>query len=178
MNKLFAMKEFIEIIPNISRFGFNTIWATGFISYSRTIYLILFLISWSMRMFIVIISHNDVGKLLLILSCANRKFDNLMLSANFQISHLLCKGLTDGLVWWLCIGAEVELDNITEIWLWYSYVNMSQWIKALFSGGSGGGISRLQEVEVLGQKHFSEKCIKYLWVSIFRLDYPPPPPPQ
>ena len=34
MNKLFAMKEVIEIIPNISRFVFNTIWATGFSSYS------------------------------------------------------------------------------------------------------------------------------------------------
>ena len=46
----------------------------------------------------LILSHNDVGKLLLILSCANRKFDNLMLSANFKISHLLYKGLTDDLV--------------------------------------------------------------------------------
>ena len=35
---------------------------------------------------------------LLIISSANRKFDNLMLSANFKISHLLCKGLTDDLV--------------------------------------------------------------------------------
>ena len=139
MDKLFAMKEFIEIIPNISRFGFNTIWATGFSSYSRNIYLICFLISWSMGMFIVILSQNDVDKLLLI-PCANRKFDNLMLSANFKISHLLYKGLTDGLVWWLCIGAEVEQDNSTEIWLWYSYVKMSQWLKPLFSGGSGGGI--------------------------------------
>ena len=51
-----------------------------------------------MGMFIVILSQNDVGKLLLILSCANRKFDNLMLSANIKISHLLYKGLTDGLV--------------------------------------------------------------------------------
>ena len=34
-------------------------------------------------MFIVILSQNDVGK---ILSCTNRKFDNLMLSANFKIS--------------------------------------------------------------------------------------------
>ena len=160
MNTMFAMKKFIEIIPNISRFGFNTIWATGFSSYITNIYLICFLISWSMGMFIV--SQNDVGILLLILSCANRKFDHLMLSANFKISHLLYKGLTDGLVWWLCIGAEVELDNITEMWLWYSYVKMSQWPKPLFSGGSGGGIPRLQEVEVLGQKHFSEKCIKYL----------------
>ena len=49
-----------------------------------------------MGMFIVILSQNDVGKLLLILSCANRKFDNLMLSANFKILHLLYKGLTDG----------------------------------------------------------------------------------
>ena len=49
-----------------------------------------------MGMFIVILLQNDVGKLLLILSCANRKFDNLMLSANFKISHLLYKGLTDG----------------------------------------------------------------------------------
>ena len=155
MNKLFAMKEVIEIIPNISRFVFNTIWATGFSSYSRNIYLICFLISWSMGMF-VILSQNDVGKLLLILLCANRKFDNLMLSANSKISHLLYKGLTDGLVWWLCIGAEVDLDNSTEIWLWYSYVKMPQWLKPL------GGIPRLQEVEVLGQKHFSEKCIKYL----------------
>ena len=48
-----------------------------------------------MGMFIVILSQNDVGKLLLILSCANRKFDNLMLSANFKILHLL-QGLTDG----------------------------------------------------------------------------------
>ena len=123
-------------------------------------------------MFIVILSQNDVGKLLLMLSCANRKFDNLMSSANFKISHLLYKGLTDGLVWWLCIGAEVELDNSTEIWLWYSFVKMSQWLKPLFSGRYGGGIPRLQEVEVLGQKHFSEKCIKYQWVSIFRLDHP------
>ena len=95
MNKMFAMKEFIEIIPNISRFGFNTIWATGYRSYTP-------------------------------------------LSANFKISYLLYKGLTDGLVWWFCIGAEVELDNITEIWLWYSYVKMSQWLKPLFSGRSGG----------------------------------------
>ena len=73
-------------------------------------------------------------------------------------------GLTD-LVWWLCIGAEVELDNSTEIW----NVKMSQWLK---SRGSGGGIPRIQEVEVLGQKHISEKCIKYLWISIFRLDHP------
>ena len=51
-----------------------------------------------MEMFIVILSQNDVGKLLLILSCRNRKFDNLMLSANFKISHLLYKGLTIGLV--------------------------------------------------------------------------------
>ena len=36
--------------------------------------------------------------LLLILSCANRKIDNLMLSANCKISHLVYKGLTDGLV--------------------------------------------------------------------------------
>ena len=49
-----------------------------------------------MGMFIVILSQNVVGKLLLILSCANRKFDNLMLSANSKISHLLYKGLTDG----------------------------------------------------------------------------------
>ena len=28
---------------------------------------------------------------------------------------------------WLCNAAEVELDNSTEIWLWYSYVKMSQW---------------------------------------------------
>ena len=28
--------------------------------------------------------------------CANRKFDDLMLSANFKILHLLYKGLTDG----------------------------------------------------------------------------------
>ena len=42
----------------------------------------------------------------------------------------------------------------------------------LFTGGTAGGIPRLQEVEVLGQKHFFEKCIKYLWVSIFRLDRP------
>ena len=49
-------------------------------------------------MFIVILSQYDVGKLLLIPPCANRKFDNLMLSANFKISHLLYKGLTDGLV--------------------------------------------------------------------------------
>ena len=49
-----------------------------------------------MGMFVVILSQNDVGKLLLILSCANRKFDNLMLSANFKILHLLYKGLTDG----------------------------------------------------------------------------------
>ena len=42
------------------------------------------------------LSQNDVGKLLLILSCANRKFDNLMLSANFKILDLLYKGLTDG----------------------------------------------------------------------------------
>ena len=76
-----------------------------------------------MGMFVVILSQNDVGKLLLILSCANRKFDNLMLSANFKIKHLLYKGLTDG---------------------------------------PGVGIPRIQEVEVLGQKHFSEKCIKYL----------------
>ena len=158
MNKLFAMKGFIEIIPNISRFGFNTIWATGFSSYSRNIYLICFLISWSMRMFIVILSQNDVGKLLLILSCANRKCDNLMLSGNFKISHLLHKGLTDDLVWRLCIGAEVVLNNSTKIWLWYSYVKMSQWLKPLFSGGSGGGIPRLQEVDVLGQNIF----LKYL----------------
>ena len=52
-----------------------------------------------MGMFIVILSQNDVGKLLLILSCANRKFDNLMLSANFKILHLLYKGLTDGPGW-------------------------------------------------------------------------------
>ena len=51
-----------------------------------------------MGMFIVILSQNDIGKLLLILSCANRKFDNLMLSVNSKISHLLYKGLTDGLV--------------------------------------------------------------------------------
>ena len=51
-----------------------------------------------MGMFIVILSQNDVGKLLVVLSCANRKFDNLMLSANFKISRLLYKGLTDGLV--------------------------------------------------------------------------------
>ena len=51
-----------------------------------------------MGMFIVILSQNDVGKLVLILSCANRKFDNLMLSANFKISQLLYKGLTNGLV--------------------------------------------------------------------------------
>ena len=50
----------------------------------------------SMGMFVVILSQNDVGKLLLILSCANRKFDNLMLSANFIILHLLYKELTDG----------------------------------------------------------------------------------
>ena len=25
-----------------------------------------------------------------------------------------------------CIGAEGELDNITEIWLWHSYVKMSK----------------------------------------------------
>ena len=68
-----------------------------------------------MGMFVVILSQNDVGKLLLILSCANGKFNNLMLSANFKISHLLYKGLTDGLVWLICIGAEVELDNNTEI---------------------------------------------------------------
>ena len=51
-----------------------------------------------MGIFIVILSQNDVGKLLLILSCANRKFENLMLSANFKNSHLLYKGLTDGLI--------------------------------------------------------------------------------
>ena len=130
------MKEFIEIIPNISRFGFNTIWATGFCSYSRNIYLICFLISevWGC------LSQNDVGKLLLILSCANRKFDNLMLSANFKISHLLYKGLIDGLVWRLCIGAEVELDNIIEIWLWYSYVKMLQWLKPMFSAMFSPGV--------------------------------------
>ena len=49
-----------------------------------------------MGMFVVILSQNDVGKLFLMLSCANRKFDNLMLSANFKIIHLLYKGLTDG----------------------------------------------------------------------------------
>ena len=49
-----------------------------------------------MGMFVVILSQNDVRKLLLMLSCANRKFDNLMLSANFKILHLLYKGLTDG----------------------------------------------------------------------------------
>ena len=74
-----------------------------------------------MGVFVVILLQNDVGKLRLMLSCANRKFDNLMLSANFKILHLLYKGLTDGL------GVESP---------------------------------RLQEVEVLGQKHFSEKCIK------------------
>ena len=31
-----------------------------------------------MGMFVVILSQNDVGKLLLMLSCANRKFDNLI----------------------------------------------------------------------------------------------------
>ena len=50
----------------------------------------------SMGVFVVILLQNDVGKLLLMLSCANRKFDNLMLSANFKILHLLYKGLTDG----------------------------------------------------------------------------------
>ena len=43
-----------------------------------------------------------------------------------------------GASWWLCIGAEVELDNSTEIWIWYSYVKISQWLKPLFSDGSGG----------------------------------------
>ena len=43
-----------------------------------------------------------------------------------------------GASWWICIGAEVELDNSTEIWIWYSYVKMSQWLKALFSDGSWG----------------------------------------
>ena len=86
----------MQKLPNISRFGFNTIWATGFCSYSTNICLICFLISEVMGMFVVILSQNDVGKLLLILSCANRKFDNLMLSANFKILHLLYTGLTDG----------------------------------------------------------------------------------
>ena len=132
-----------------------------------------FLEVWECLLFTsVVLSHNDVDKLLLILSCANRKFDNLMSSANSKISHFLYKGLTEGHVWWLCIGAKVELDNSTEIWIWSSYEKMPQWLKPLFSGGSGGGIPKLQEVEVLGQKHFSEKCIKYLWVSIFRLDHP------
>ena len=58
-----------------------------------------------------------------------------MLSANFKISHLLYKGLTDGLVWWLCIGAEVELDNSSEIW--YSYVKMSQCLNPCLVVGSG-----------------------------------------
>ena len=40
-----GLPSFIEIMPNISRFGFNTIRATGFSSYSRNIYLICFLIS-------------------------------------------------------------------------------------------------------------------------------------
>ena len=44
----------------------------------------------------------------------------------------MCGG---GASWWLCIGAEVELDNNTEIWIWYSYVKMSQWLKPLFSDG-------------------------------------------
>ena len=76
-----------------------------------------------------------------------------MYSANFKISHLLYKGYTVGLVMMTLYWCWSR----TEIWLWYSYVKMSQWLKPLFSGGTGGGIPRLQEVEVLGQKHFSGK---------------------
>ena len=39
--------------------------------------------------------------------------------------------------------------------------------------GPGVESPGLQEVEVLGQKHFSEKCTKYLWVSIFPTGPPP-----
>ena len=52
----------------------------------------------------VIPAHKVVGKLPLILSCAYRKFDNLILSPNFNISHLLYKEFTEylkGLKSWL-----------------------------------------------------------------------------
>ena len=78
-----------------------------------------------------------------------------------------------GTSWWLCqtqMCVVVLLDDF-----WYSYVKMPQWLEPLFSGGSclvvGPGVES-PEVEVLCQKHFSEKCIKYIWVSIFRLDHP------
>ena len=90
------------------------------------------------------------------------KFDNLMLSSNFKS----------------CIGAEVEVDNSAEIWIWYSYIHyvkMSQWIKPLFSCGSGGGIPRLQEVEVLGQNIFLKNASNIYGLVSF--DSPPPPPP-
>ena len=85
----------MQKLPNISRFGFNIIWDSGFCSYSTNIYLICFVI-YEVWGCVVMLSQNDVGKLLLMLSCANRKFDNLMLSANFKFLDLLYKGLTDG----------------------------------------------------------------------------------
>ena len=122
------MKKYIEIIPNIGRFGFNTIWANGFSSYSRNIYLICFLISWSTGMFIVILLQNDVGKLLLILSCVNRKFDNLILSANFKISHLLYnQGCHIGWIGWIgwkkysffivLAGMAGKLTSLVTMWI-------------------------------------------------------------
>ena len=44
----------------------------------------------------VIPAHKVVGKLPLILSCAYKKFDNLILSPNFNVSHLLYKEFTEG----------------------------------------------------------------------------------
>ena len=60
-------------------------------------------------------------------------FLNMIYHSKFADTNV-CGGAS----WWHFIGAEVvELDNSTEIWIWYSYVKMSQWLKPLFSGGSG-----------------------------------------
>ena len=79
-----------------------------------------------MGMFVVILSQNDVGKLLLMLSCANRKFDNLMLSANFKILRLLYKGLTDDplvespdFMKYRCWVKNIFLKNVSNIYRKY-----------------------------------------------------------
>ena len=78
----------------INRCGFISVRSTGFRSYLpdlvRDSHKCILLAS-------VILSHEGVGNLPLILLCANRKSDNLMLSSNLKISQLLYKGLNDDL---------------------------------------------------------------------------------